>query len=314
MDRTRRAAPPARGRPTPRPRTTWCARRGCWSALYAAGLPVPRCSPRCDGTDAARRPVLRYGARRWPCDLTDTVPAELDEPAARTHRAMSWSTRSPNCTPSISSAAGWHGFGQPGRIPRASAAAVRRALETNATRPLPELDAVAEWLTDQPARDQRDHDLVHGDYRLGNMLFAPTPRAPRRDPRLGDGDTRRPARRPRLSLTATWAERDDQENPILALSAATRGTGFPTRDSTRARYTERTGRPTDDLRWYQVLALWKAAIFLEGVTPLPRRQDQRPLLRHPARRHPSDRRRRAGPHPLTTEKVAEVAALQRSSV
>ena len=27
---------------------------------------------------------------------------------------------------------------------------------------------------------------------------------------------------------------------------------------------ERTGRSMSDLRWYQALALWKAAVFMEG--------------------------------------------------
>ena len=29
-------------------------------------------------------------------------------------------------------------------------------------------------------------------------------------------------------------------------------------------YEERSGRSMTDLRWYQALALWKAAVFMEG--------------------------------------------------
>jgi aminoglycoside phosphotransferase (APT) family kinase protein len=29
-------------------------------------------------------------------------------------------------------------------------------------------------------------------------------------------------------------------------------------------YEERSGRSMSDLRWYQALALWKAAVFMEG--------------------------------------------------
>ena len=46
--------------------------------------------------------------------------------------------------------------------------------------------------------------------------------------------------------------------------AVTRKEGFPTRDELIARYEERTGRSMSDLRWYQALALWKAAVFMEG--------------------------------------------------
>ena len=35
-------------------------------------------------------------------------------------------------------------------------------------------------------------------------------------------------------------------------------------DELIARYEERTGRSMSDLRWYQALALWKAAVFMEG--------------------------------------------------
>ena len=31
-----------------------------------------------------------------------------------------------------------------------------------------------------------------------------------------------------------------------------------------ARYEERTGRPVTDIGWYETLALWKSAIFMEG--------------------------------------------------
>ena len=36
------------------------------------------------------------------------------------------------------------------------------------------------------------------------------------------------------------------------------------RDELIAHYVERTGRSASDLRWYQALALWKAAVFMEG--------------------------------------------------
>jgi aminoglycoside phosphotransferase (APT) family kinase protein len=65
-------------------------------------------------------------------------------------------------------------------------------------------------------------------------------------------------------LTATWAAPGEPDDPLRALSAVTRLPGFPTRAELAARYAERTGRSLDALRWYEVLALWKATIFLEG--------------------------------------------------
>ena len=65
-------------------------------------------------------------------------------------------------------------------------------------------------------------------------------------------------------MTITYAQADDPTGSIFDLSSVTREEGFPTRGDLIARYEERTGRSTSDLRWYQALALWKAAVFMEG--------------------------------------------------
>jgi aminoglycoside phosphotransferase (APT) family kinase protein len=135
-------------------------------------------------------------------------------------------------------------------------------LELNATRPLPDLERVAEWLganiPSSPAAT-----LVHGDFRLGNVMYAPA------EPRLvavldwematiGD---------PLADLgymTAMWAQAEDPYNAVSDLSSVTRNPGFPDRDFLAQRYSAATGHSVEALPWYQVLAIWKAAIFLEG--------------------------------------------------
>jgi aminoglycoside phosphotransferase (APT) family kinase protein len=61
-----------------------------------------------------------------------------------------------------------------------------------------------------------------------------------------------------------WAEAADPPNPVGDLSEVTRLPGFLTREELTGRYAEATGLDVRALPWYQVLALWKAAIFLEG--------------------------------------------------
>jgi aminoglycoside phosphotransferase (APT) family kinase protein len=51
---------------------------------------------------------------------------------------------------------------------------------------------------------------------------------------------------------------------LFSLGAVTRAPGFPTRDELIARYEAASGRAMSDVRWYTTLALWKAAVFLEG--------------------------------------------------
>ena len=145
---------------------------------------------------------------------------------------------------------------------------------------------VAGWLADHLPTSPAT-TIVHGDYRLGNVMFAGGAVAGASigsgASATGSGAGASAGERPSLVaildwelaalgdpladlgyLTAMWAEPGDPPNPMLDLSAVTRQPGFPTRAQLAARYAERTGRDPAALPWYQVLALWKSAIFLEG--------------------------------------------------
>lgn len=134
-------------------------------------------------------------------------------------------------------------------------------LEANATRPLPELESVAEWLAANLPGSRRT-TFVHGDYRLGNLLFGdPLGVAAVLDWEMATvGD-------PLADLgylTAMWAAPEDGENPMFALSSLTRRPDFPRREDLAQAYAAASREPIGYLPWYQVLALWKSAIFLEG--------------------------------------------------
>jgi len=134
-------------------------------------------------------------------------------------------------------------------------------LDANATRPLPELERIAEWLSNhRPTTPTAT--FVHGDYRLGNVMFvAPLRLAAVLDWEMATvGDPLADLGH----LTATWAEPGDEISPMLALSRLTLAPGFPGREDVARRYAQITGRAVASLPWYQVLALWKSAIFLEG--------------------------------------------------
>jgi aminoglycoside phosphotransferase (APT) family kinase protein len=154
------------------------------------------------------------------------------------------------------------GFGRPDGYLERQLRRFRSLLTESATRALPDLDAVTDWLEANRPTTAR-HTLVHGDYRLGNVMFD------RGAPTLGVvldwematiGD-------PLADLgyaTMAWAEPDEEPNPITDLSPLTRGPGFPRRRDLVERYAERSGLSTEGLGWYRVLAAWKAAIFFEG--------------------------------------------------
>ncbi len=105
--------------------------------------------------------------------------------------------------------------------------------------------------------------IVHGDYKLDNVVFADAPPAKLlaildwEMATIGD---------PLADLgymTATYIEKSDPESDI-DISGPTRLDGFPSRAELVERYEQKSGRSMTDLPWYQALALWKLGILLEG--------------------------------------------------
>lgn len=136
-------------------------------------------------------------------------------------------------------------------------------LATQFSRPLPDLVRVGEWLAGHVPPDAAP-TIVQGDYKLDNVAFDPNP--PARLLAIFDwematiGD-------PLADLgymTATYPEPGDDAGTLFTLAAVTTREGFPTRAELLDRYEDRSGRSMSELRWYQTLALWKSAVFLEG--------------------------------------------------
>lgn len=135
--------------------------------------------------------------------------------------------------------------------------------EHNRTREVPGIDEIGAWLgAHRPASTETT--LVHGDYKLDNAIYhhgAPPRLAAIIDwemATLGD-----PLADLGL-LCATYLEPGEQPDPVLGFSPATAAEGAPTRREIVDRYAHRSGREVRDLAWYEVLALWKIAILLEG--------------------------------------------------
>jgi aminoglycoside phosphotransferase (APT) family kinase protein len=65
-------------------------------------------------------------------------------------------------------------------------------------------------------------------------------------------------------LMVSWARSDHPRNPVNELSTVVDVPGSPTAAELAARYFELSGREPVDMGWYQALALFRAAVFLEG--------------------------------------------------
>jgi aminoglycoside phosphotransferase (APT) family kinase protein len=157
-------------------------------------------------------------------------------------------------------ALGLEGYGKPSGYLERQLRRFTGLWEHNRTRALPVLDRVTRWLGEH-LPESGPATIVHGDYRLGNTMFAGNRLAAIFDWELATiGDPLADVG----YLVATWAQAADPEGSIVGLSPVTREPGFPTRAELVARYEERSGRSMSDLRWYTTLALWKSAVFLEG--------------------------------------------------
>jgi len=199
--------------------------------------------------------------------IVASVPPQLDNPAQRRRigeelidalveiHAVDWL------------AVGLEGFGKPTGYLERQLRRFGGLWELNKTREIPAVERVGAWLAEHLPNPNppTPATIVHGDYRLGNTIFAPG--APARlaavldwematigDPLADIG-----------YLCMMWSEAGEEEGGLRQhLAQVTRAEGFPTRAELIARYEERSGRSVGDIRWYTTLAVWKSAVFMEG--------------------------------------------------
>jgi aminoglycoside phosphotransferase (APT) family kinase protein len=137
-------------------------------------------------------------------------------------------------------------------------------LDSYRCRDLRAVDEVARWLRERLPADQPPA-LVHGDYKLDNLLYSRT--LPARVLAVVDwemasiGD-------PLVDLAWSLIFLPEADN-ALALGAAGQPGGFrlaglPARYELVDRYARRTGRELGAFDWYRVFSPWKLAIVLEG--------------------------------------------------
>jgi aminoglycoside phosphotransferase (APT) family kinase protein len=136
--------------------------------------------------------------------------------------------------------------------------------ELNKTREIPAVESVGVWLAEHlPSSGAAT--IVHGDYRLGNTIFAPG--APARLTAVLDWEmaTIGDPLADLGYLCMMWTEAGDPEGGLREhLGRVTRAEGFLTRAELIDRYEQRSGRSMSDIRWYTTLALWKSVVFMEG--------------------------------------------------
>ena len=161
-------------------------------------------------------------------------------------------------------------FGKPGNYFERQIARWSRQYAASVTEPIPEMDRLMEWLPAHlpaSARDEREVAIVHGDFRLDNLIFHPT--------------------EPRVLAVLDW-ELSTLGHPLADFSyhcmawhiphALGRGIGgldatalgIPTESAYLRRYCERTGRADPDAvaadwNFYLAYNLFRISAILQGI-------------------------------------------------
>jgi aminoglycoside phosphotransferase (APT) family kinase protein len=231
------------------------------SALEPTDVRTPRVLAVCEDVDVIGAPFYVM-ERVLGTVITDQLPPSLDTPEQHAQiadelidslvelHATDWTTL------------GLEGFGKPTGYLERQLRRFTGLWEVNRTREIAELDVVGTWLADNMPQSP-PATIVHGDYRLGNTMFAevPPPRltaildwemATIGDPLADIG-----------YLMIHWVQADDTRSRFV-MHTVTDRPGFLTRRELVARYEERSGRSVQALDWYVTLAMWKAAVFMEG--------------------------------------------------
>ncbi|QEC50552.1 phosphotransferase family protein [Baekduia soli] len=231
-------------------------------ALAGTEVPVPRVLATCEDPSVLGAPFVVMEHVAGPVVTTD-MPATMDDAAAR-HAAGEALVDALAALGRVDwRAVGLEGLGRPDGYLERQLSRFSGLWERNRTRPLALVDDVARWLRDRcpvggPAT------IVHGDFRLGNVILAPGP--PLRIAAVLDWE---------LStigdpladlgyLLALWMEPGDPTLGAFEQGGLTRRPGFATRAQLAVRYEEQTGTPAAGIAFYEVLALWKLAVLMEG--------------------------------------------------
>jgi aminoglycoside phosphotransferase (APT) family kinase protein len=232
-------------------------------ALEGTPVRVPRVLATCDDDSVLGAPFYLMEELHGSV-ITTEIPEPIDSPEGRRRIAEELVDALVEVHEVDWRACGLEGYGRPSGYLERQLRRFTGLWEYNKTRELPIVEEVADWLGRNMPESPKS-TIVHGDYRLGNVMVADD--APPRLVAIFDWE---------LStigdpladvgyLTVTWAEAGDPPDiSYSSLSAATRREGFLGREELVARYEDRSGRPVSALGWYQALALWKAAVFMEG--------------------------------------------------
>lgn len=233
------------------------------SALYDTEVPVPRTYVLCEdeAVIGSMFYVMEYKEGRI---LWDPMLPEAADNAERSaiYDAMN-QTMAALHNVNVD-AVGLTDFGRPGSYFERQLGRWSKQYRASETRPIPSMESLMTWLAARMPEDDGTVSLVHGDYRLDNMMFHPT------EPRviaLLDWELSTLGHPLADLANQCMAWMLPREGRIKGLGGVDRASlGIPTDEEYIARYCERTGRDgIDNWNFYLVFSLFRLAAILQGI-------------------------------------------------
>jgi aminoglycoside phosphotransferase (APT) family kinase protein len=238
------------------------------SALHGSGVPVAQMHALCEDESVIGRAFYVMECVEGRVMGDQSLPDMTREQRGAIYNEMNRVMAALHTVDPI--AIGLDGYGKPGNYFERQIGRWSKQYVASITQPIPEMDQLMAWLPQNipaMARDESMVSVVHGDYRLDNLMFHPT--------------------EPRVLAVLDW-ELSTLGHPLADFSyhcmawhippGAFRGIGgldvqalgIPTEDNYIALYCERTGFATPaqlkaDWNFYLAYNLFRLAAILQGI-------------------------------------------------
>jgi aminoglycoside phosphotransferase (APT) family kinase protein len=231
------------------------------AALAETDVPHPRLRAVCDDADVLGGPFyLTERVDGWSPMQTDGWPSPFDvDLDARAGLAVELVDGIARLARVDWRSVGLDGFGHPDGFHDRQVDRWLAFLDGVRTRELPGIEVTADWLRRHRPR-MYEPGILHGDYQFANVMFCHG--APARLAAIVDwemstiGD-------PLLDLGWALIGYPADDLPASGAISYVDYSGMPPRDDLLAHYEKVSGRPTDDLTYYLILARFKLGIVLE---------------------------------------------------
>lgn len=236
------------------------------SALGPTDIPVPRTVGLCTDVDVLG--VKFYVMERVRGHIIrDALPDEYaDTPATRTELSRVLIETLGRLHAVVPAEVGLEGFGKPAGYLERQVERWWKQWEFSKTRELPQMEELRRRLT-AGLPEQGPPGIVHGDYRLDNVMFAPAD--PSRICAILDWEmcTQGDPLADLGLLMVYWSDPTDSTELVRAMTFTplTQQPGFMTRAELVRAYDATNDRDLSRLDWYTCLGFYKLAIVAEGI-------------------------------------------------